>query len=153
MTLNPNWFLNATGQFTQIGSGQVAISTTTTTGFLTYLTKATTVDISPPTTAFTDIISVTQGTSGTWLATATITAFSASNINFFPRLWDGTTVFVSATNPNGQVGFHVATSISGIIANPVGNIRLSIAATAAYTVKFNFSGNSLDTSMTALRIG
>lgn len=156
MTLNHNWFLNATGQFTPIGSGQINLSTTTTTGFLTYLTKATTADITISTTSYTDGPSVSQGSSGTWLASGTITLESsvAASLTFL-QLWDGTTTIASCeTNIAGLLDATSA-SLSGVISSPAGNLRISgrVNSGGSAIMRFNNSGLSADCTLTAIRIG
>lgn len=157
MTLNPNWFLNATGQFTAIGSGQVALSTTTTTGFLTFLTKATTANItSSSTSVYTDGPSVSQGTSGTWYAVGTLTiADSASSRQWMAKLWDGTTTIASAGSQAPGTGPSSIT-LAGVISGPAGNLRMScipFSPVATFAMQFNYSGNSNDCNITAIRIG
>ncbi len=157
MTLNPNWYLNATGQFQQIGGGQIGISTTTTTGFLTFLTAATTanVNLSSTGTTFT-ILSVTQGTSGTWLATAVLTIADGVGTNLtYAKLWDGTTVTaagsarVEAVSPVSRT-----LTLTGIFQPPAGNITLSAFSNSVNAVAvLNASGYSKDCTLTAIRIG
>jgi hypothetical protein len=97
---------------------------------------------------------VAQGTSGTWFASGTIcindTAGAAA---FNVKLWDGTTVIASARHVTPSAS-SMSISISGYIASPAGNIRISVQDTTATTGKINFnaSGNSKDSTLTAIRI-
>lgn len=99
--------------------------------------------------------SVAQGTSGTWLASGTVTLTdTAGNAAHFAKLWDGTTVIASAAaNSVGASGL-TTISLSGFIASPAANIRISVRDTTAATGKilFNTSGNSKDATITAIRI-
>ncbi len=160
MTLSPNWFLNATGQFQQIGSGQIGISTTTTTGFLTFVTKSTTINIAiPASTADTDGPSVAQGSSGVWLAMGNLTILNGGLGNdFYAKLWDGTTI---ADSGYVLVGANVATSMSfsGVFNSPANNIKLTVAsadargATILFAGASGTNGNNKDSTVTAIRIG
>ena len=153
MTLNPSWFLNATGQFLPI----IGTSTTTTTSIVTFLTKSTTLDIaiSVSTGTYTDGPAVAQGSAGTWYASGTVTLVSASGGPFvYVRLWDGTSVIASATTDPANTAFFTTVSLSGILVSPAGNLRLSARTTSvSQTIKFNGSGDALDSTITAMRIG
>jgi len=156
MTLNPNWYLNATGQFQQIGSGQIGISTTTSTAFLTSVSNFTVADISITNTSYTDGPSVAQGTTGVWYASGSITftdGVGAANVSGI--LWDGQTIVAS-----GNVNINAATamrtmSLSGIFTNPSTNIKISALnqTRAAGLLKNTVSGSSRDCSLYAFRIG
>ncbi len=159
MTLNPNWFLNATGQFTPIGSGQIGISTTTTTGFLTFVTSTTTLNLAGASTATTlDVAFVSQGSSGTWLATAFISATDtagASAVSF--KLWDGVTIIGAGICRPPAISAFNTVSVTGVISNPVGNIKLSVNSnTTTYQIQAGLTGNTTyfpNTAITAIRIG
>ena len=156
MTLNPNWFLNATGQFQPVTAAGIVTSTATTTGFLTYLTKSTTADITLTTTLYVDGPSVAQGSSGIWYASGTITLVDGAAARIFrARLWDGTTIIASAENEATLTSVPIVISLSGVIASPAGNIRISAECGSAGTsnIKFNASGDSADSTVTAIRIG
>jgi len=73
------------------------------------------------------------------------------------KLWDGTTVIASAIinlnpTPGGASGRPVA--LSGYITNPVGNLRISCKDVTNTTGKivFNATGNSADSTISAIRI-
>ena len=156
MTLNPNWFLNATGQFTPIGSGQIALSTTTTTGFLTYVTSTSTVTINLNTTATTfDGPFVTQGTSGVWLAFGSVTiSDSAAPNQTHVKLWDGTTVIASGEARVTALNVGASVLLSGIISNPASNLKVSMVCnTATGIMLYNFTPYLKDCYLTAIRIG
>lgn len=100
--------------------------------------------------------SVAQGTTGTWFASGTVTLVSAPNTDqIFCKLWDGTTVIASsAAIVFSTANNWVSASLSGYLASPAGNIRISckdISNTAAL-IKFNASGNSKDSTLSAIRV-
>jgi hypothetical protein len=100
--------------------------------------------------------SIAQGTSGTWLATGSVTVLDTGGvIQALVKLWDGTTVIASGkiTIPSGaQNGGSI--TLSGIITNPAGNIRISVRDLSSTNgqIKFNLSGESKDSSLFAIRI-
>ncbi len=151
MTLNPGWFLNATGQFLPVAGA----STSTSTSMFTVVTKATTVDITLNTTsgAYIDGPSVAQGSSGIWFVTGTLSLQGSGSDNMFFKLWDGTTVINSVGTSNAGAGFFTSVTLSGVMASPAGNLRISGIGGATTTIKFNISGNSQDSNITAIRIG
>jgi hypothetical protein len=99
--------------------------------------------------------SVAQGTSGTWLVTGTVTVDDASTAQFMAKLWDGTTVIASASFVSLSTQTIGAISLSGVITSPAGNLRISVrdSTTTNGHIKFNSSGNSKDSTITAVRIG
>ena len=112
-------------------------------------------DLTFASTAFADGISVTQGTSGTWLVTLNFSYVNSSSVvNFNYKLYDGTTVFASGQANNSAAGFVYNTSVTGVITNPAGNIRAAFAVSTASGSKilFNASGLSKDYALTAVRI-
>lgn len=150
-------FLRNDGQFFQVASADVVISTSTTTGFLAYVTNFTTADVTINTTSLTDGPSVAQGSSGVWYAVGTITIDSTAIQSVMEfELWDGTTTIAScASNISGISAFNSVT-LSGILASPAGNIKISgRAATSGNSVvmRANSSGLGKDCTLTALRIG
>lgn len=99
--------------------------------------------------------SVAQGTSGTWFASGAVTVVdTAAARNFNVKLWDGTTVIASATVSTGGAGFLLSVALSGYLTSPAGNIRISVnePASTSGSIKFNSSGNSKDSTITAIRI-
>lgn len=147
-------FLRQDGWFQTVAPADISISTTTSTAFLTFLTKATTADIALPN-SFTDGPVVSQGSSGTWFATGTITFLdTAGAATFFFKLWDGTTTIASCDAVTSGAGTTFAISLSGCITSPAGNLRISAGCVSGNgTMKFNSSGASADSNITAIRIG
>lgn len=100
--------------------------------------------------------SVAQGTAGTWFASGTVSLVdSVGSANYDCKLWDGTTVIASCrANAQGAATPTTAT-LSGFITSPAGNIRISVkdATNPNGLIKFNFTGNSKDSTITAMRIG
>lgn len=101
--------------------------------------------------------SVAQGTSGIWFASGTVTVTDPTGASGLidVKLWDGTTVIASTAVTTFAGAITYTISVSGVITNPAGNIRISAKSTVSTTGKiaFNTSGNSLDSSVTAFRIG
>ncbi len=97
--------------------------------------------------------SVSNTTTGTWFASGTVTVISTSTDTFYAKLWDGTTVIASAVFFGAANGF-VTCSLSGFLTSPAANIRISVvnASSANGTIKFNFSANSKDSTLSAFRI-
>lgn len=100
--------------------------------------------------------SVAQGTVGTWFVSGSVTLLDVLTAPTFVncKLWDGATV-ISSTIVRLQVaggGFQAA--MAGVITNPAGNLRVSCQQVSATTGKiiFNSSGNSKDSTITAVRI-
>lgn len=99
--------------------------------------------------------SVAQGTSGTWLASGTVTLLDTSGAaSFTCKLWDGTTVIASARSLSATTGQGISVSLSGVLASPAGNIRISCSdpSSTSGLIKFNSSGNSKDSTITVVRI-
>lgn len=100
---------------------------------------------------------VAQGTSGTWLVTGQVTVYdtNAGNCQWRAKLWDGTTVIASGSAVSlGSSGTFVI-ALSGRITNPAGNLRISVkdASFTTGVIAFNTSGESKDSTITAVRIG
>ena len=99
---------------------------------------------------------IAQGSTGTWFVWGTVTVKdSTAGANaIYAKLWDGTTVIASG-GVEVDAGTRVATiSLSGYIVSPAGNLRISCrdATTTSGTIFFNFSGNSKDSTISAIRI-
>lgn len=98
--------------------------------------------------------SVSQGTVGTWFAFGTVLVFDGGGGNMNVKLWDGATVIASARVVafSGTQGSPV--SLSGFIVSPSGNLRISVEDTSTVNGKilFNQSGNSKDSTITAIRV-
>jgi hypothetical protein len=105
--------------------------------------------------SFFDGPSVAQGSSGKWHASGTVTLQGAGSDTYNCKLWDGTTVISSSRVTQGTSGSAVATiSLSGNISSPAGNIRISCQDVSGTTglIRFNVSGASKDSTLTATRI-
>lgn len=100
--------------------------------------------------------SIAQGTSGTWFVNGTVTVIdTALAAGFSAKLWDGTKVISSAQAVNGAAAFQTTIPLSGFIVSPSGNLKISVKDASSTTGKilFNASGNSTDSTITAVRIG
>lgn len=113
------------------------------------------VDLSNTGTFF-DGPSVAQGTSGTWFASGTVTLLdTAGAAEFFVRLWDGTTTIASGYTKSTGASAGVTMSLSGFLASPVANLRMSVRdiTSTSGKIKYNSTGLTLDSTITVLRIG
>lgn len=98
--------------------------------------------------------SLTLGT-GTWFVTGTVSLIdTAATAEIYSKLWDGTTVMASCAYVSNNTLRASAVSLSGIITNPVGNVRISCRDIDATTglILSNHTGNSKDSHITAIRI-
>src|SRR6185312_4189988 len=106
------------------------------------------VNLNNPGTYF-DGPSIAQGTTGTWLAWGTITVTGVSGDRINVKLWDGTTVMAStvSTIPAGTLAISV--SLSGFLASPAANIKISAEDRTNTTgiMRFNLTGNSKDSTI------
>jgi hypothetical protein len=113
------------------------------------------VNLSSITTYF-DGPSVAQGTVGTWFASGTVTftdtVAAAALVDC--KLWDGTTVIASGENRITAATAGTSMSLSGFLATPAANIRISCKDLSATTgkIQFNATGNSKDSTITVYRI-
>jgi myosin-crossreactive antigen len=136
----------------------MTISSTQTVSFtnlLNYYTASLGADVALNNTAnYFDGPSVAQGTSGTWFVSGTVTVKDSSAAEVIAKLWDGTTVIDSGgvymTTGNGEG----LIALSGVITSPAGNLRISCRDTVNTTglIKYNQTGNSKDSTITAIRI-
>lgn len=100
--------------------------------------------------------SVAQGTTGTWCTAGTVTVLDSNSASLVKvKLWDGTTVIASTeiilvTNANS----FTPVSLSGCIASPASNIKISVedTTTTSGVIRFNASGNSKDSTITVWRV-
>ncbi len=148
-------FLRQDGWFQPVAGADIVTSTATTTGFLTYLTKSTTADIAVASTSvLVDGPVVSQGSSGIWFATGTITITNGGvgNTLLYAQLWDGTNIIDTASG-SAITSLTGSLSVSGIIASPTGNLRISAGSNRATTMSFNATGASKDCTVTVIRIG
>lgn len=103
-----------------------------------------------------DGASVAQGTSGIWFVVAHATFTNAStNINPNARLYDGTNVYDSARSSTWVANAFVCITLHAIVTNPAGNLRIqgNDPQFTTSVMKFNGTGQSKDTSISAVRIG
>jgi hypothetical protein len=100
--------------------------------------------------------SVAQGTVGTWFVSGTVTVDDTGGAaNFYAKLWDGTTVIASGAVQISAASQRRTISLSNFITSPAGNLRISCRDANGTTgvILFNQSGNSKDSTITAIRIG
>ena len=103
---------------------------------------------------FFDGPSIAQGTAGTWYASGTVTLEDPTAALLFVKLWDGTTVVSSAAD-FVIGGLAVTVALSGFIASPASDLKISVrdVSNATGLIKFNRTGESRDSTITAIRIG
>lgn len=96
--------------------------------------------------------SVSVGASGTWFVSGSIVLGGTTASSVAVKLWDGTTV-IDSLEVWIPAGIGTSASMSGIITNPAGNLKISAKSNATdSTISFNTSGNSKDGTITAVRI-
>lgn len=98
--------------------------------------------------------SVAQGTAGTWFVSGTVTVDDSSiAASISAKLWDGTTVIASALDVVQSANRPLALALSGFLAAPAANLRISCKSNSTSSIiRFNSSGNSKDSTITAIRI-
>lgn len=98
--------------------------------------------------------SVSQGTTGTWFVSGTITVTDPGTARIHAKLWDGTTVIAATLSDVYTAGEYCSISLSGYITTPAGNLRISAkdVSTVNGKIVFNASGTSKDSTITAIRI-
>lgn len=142
-----------TGSFT-LGTG-LTNSTNDIRVSLPVFTSVLGADTNYTSTSFVDTsLSVTQGTTGVFLVLCNVTVLLAASAIPYFKLYDGTTVIASAGFNGPAGGGRYSTTLSGIITNPAGNIRLAISENNASTttIKFNATGAGKDSVLTVIRI-
>lgn len=146
-----NLVVQATGSLLNI-SGQL----TTLQNLASPITASTSVDIATNSTStYFDGPTIAQGSSGKWFASGAVTVIdTAASRNFNCKLWDGTTVIASATVSTGGANFSAVVPLSGFIAFPSSNLRISVNEPGGTNgkIQFNQSGNAKDSTITAYRI-
>ena len=98
---------------------------------------------------------IAQGTAGTWFASGSVTLIdTAGAADFNVKLWDGTTVIASGRGVVDAANTEIVVHLSGYLAAPAGNIRISVndATSTSGAILFNGSGNSKDSTLSAIRI-
>jgi len=157
---------------TPSGAGNVSNSGTPTSGQIAVWTNSTTIqgitllgasvvtnslgsDVNLTNTgSFFDGPSCAQGTTGTWYASGNVTMVSSASADtFVAKLWDGTTVIDSAVI-NAVASDFTTIHLSGVLASPAANIKISVKNTTNTTqsIRFNASGASKDSTLTVIRI-
>jgi len=113
-------------------------------------------DVAISNSVYSDGPSIAQGTTGTWLASGTVTVTDTANVaQINAKLWDGTRVISSGATRVSAANGAATLTLSGFLASPSANIRISCtsnAVGATSTFKFNTTGNSKDCTLTAIRI-
>jgi hypothetical protein len=154
----PPW---GTGTVTSVGSGTgLTGGPITTTGSLAVslssLTNSLGADVALNNTAnYFDGPSIAQGTSGTWFVSGTVTINTAAATSVVHiKLWDGTSVVSSSYAVILNTVTVASISLSGVITSPAANLRISVRDTSNTTssIRFNLTGNSKDSTITAVRI-
>ena len=100
--------------------------------------------------------SVAQGTVGTWDVSGTVTLSDTAGAAAFDcKLWDGTTVIASCRHIQNVANNPISVCLSGRLASPAGNLRISVIdiSSTSGKIAFNLTGNSKDSTITAIRIG
>lgn len=100
--------------------------------------------------------SIAQGTSGTWFVSGSVTMTdTGGGAQFVVKLWDGTTQIATSIVLSGSASQNVNASLSGFIASPAGNLRISVQnATRGTTGKILATQTSVTqlSTITAIRI-
>lgn len=99
--------------------------------------------------------SCAQGTTGTWWADGTVTLQdTAGGGRFEAKLWDGTTVIASAKSTSVGINEYITISLSGFLASPAGNIRISVKdpTSTSGVIIFNVTGTSKDSTLSVFQI-
>lgn len=104
---------------------------------------------------FFDGPSIAQGTSGTWWAAGTVSLVDTTGgAVFYAKLWDGTTVIASSISQSSGAGAGITVSLSGYLATPAANIRISVRDITNTTGKIlkDGTGAAKDSTVSAFRI-
>lgn len=99
--------------------------------------------------------SVSQGTSGTWFFSGTVTLSDTAGAAVFDvKLTDGTTVIASTAVKITAANNQATASLSGYLATPAGNVSIQAkdVTSTSGVMLFNSSGNSKDSTLTAFKI-
>ena len=100
--------------------------------------------------------SCAQGVTGTWFASGTVTVTdTAGGASIAAKLWDGTTVIAEGNTTIGAASQMISISLSGYLASPAANIRISVKdlTSTSGAIKFNVGGNSKGSTLSVVRIG
>lgn len=137
-----NWYVKATSGVLPVGFGMSPITAS----------LGADVDLNNTANYF-DGPSVAQGSSGTWFVSGTVVVLDTSACNLLVKLWDGTTL-IASSSVFQAAGAQVAIALSGYLASPAGNLRISVrdGTNTSGKIKFNNSGLSKDSTISAIRI-
>jgi hypothetical protein len=100
--------------------------------------------------------SIALSSSNLWIAGGTVTLQDPAGAEAFAViLWDGTTVIASTNTQTRTANACVSVTLFGYMPNPAGNVRLSVNSLNSSTafIRYNASGQSKDSTITAFRIG
>lgn len=106
-------------------------------------------------TTFFDGPSVAQGSAGTWFVSGSVTVQdTAGAATIVAKLWDGTNVIDSGLATVSAANGRVCINLSGCIASPAGNLRISVkdGTSTNGQIVANQSTFSKDSTITAIRI-
>jgi hypothetical protein len=102
---------------------------------------------------FFDGPSIAQGTQGTWFVSGTVTITDTATGQYIVKLWDGITVIASTRSSVFVATASISISLSGFLASPAGNLKISVKPNVTTaTMKFNLTGESRDSTISAFRI-
>jgi hypothetical protein len=99
--------------------------------------------------------SIAQGSVGTWFVSGSVVVDDTAGAAVVQvKLWDGTTVIASGRANIQAASNPITVSLSGYLANPAGNLRISCKDTTSTSgqIRFNQSGESKDSTISAIRI-
>lgn len=104
-------------------------------------------------TSYTDGPSISQGSTGTWWVSGTVSMLDTTVASTFSvKLYDGTNLIASTRVSSAAANFLATATLSGFKASPAGNLRIAVLSSATGVLKFNSSGLSKDCSISAFRI-
>lgn len=97
---------------------------------------------------------VAQGSTGTWLATGSVTVADVSGIaNINCKLWDGVTVIASRRVTTSAGSANDVLALSGYLANPAGNLRISCQDISSTRGRIIYdAGPTKSSTLSAVRI-
>ncbi len=121
-------FLRDDGWFQFPTPVDIGISTTTTTALLSFLSNSLSTSKDCASTGTTGP-TVAQGTVGTWFASGNVAVTdTVSSRNFTATLTDGAATIDGSQVLTGAANSVSNMALSGVIANPAGNIRIVVSA-------------------------
>ncbi len=150
-------FLRDDGWFQPLYPNDITTTgTATTTGFLTYLTKVSTVDVTIPNGSYSSTgPTIACGSTGTWLLVGQATIIcTAGAANIFVIFNDQTNIATLASGACATSGTasDLTVGLQTIAVNPGTVNLLALGNGAAATLKFNATGLSKDSYIMGIRI-